>query len=455
MRYAISGSDPPNDEVNEENQQYELVATSKHFGSNMSLEAHLEFLASLRGDGTPISERTFEEENLVRADELGVRSYWAGIPNMILELADEMVSEHGPHMTGDPLLVADWPTPNAVKEGEQQQAAAPQNLHEYLQRSFDLFKVGEIVRKRCGGLSGIPTKGLMNLEEAVENRIVKLGREALRDLLGDHPIVCVDTGVVNELALAIVIASLDENNKVSAHATKYFFKTATRYAESGVDAVIDEANEENKEYELVAMSEHSGSTMDYEEYNDFLNTVKEKGTPILDRNFDEKHLKRKHELANRVRSFWAGIPNMILALVDEMVSRYGPHMKGAPLLVFGKPTFEAAKKGKRAAAPKKLLEYLQRFFAIVTVGEYNTSKLCPCCAKEMERFNTCGYRLWTCKHGCMGQEGTKAEGKPLVVNKDYSAAINFFKIMSHLIVTGSRPEAFQPTQTTAPSSPGS
>jgi hypothetical protein len=90
-------------------------------------------------------------------------------------------------------------------------------------------------------------------------------------------------------------------------------------------------------------------------------------------------------------------------------------------------------------------------FAVVLIGECRTSKLCPGCEKELKKFSRKDFRLWECTHGCKGigtkeVNGKRASDCPLVVNKDYSAGINFFKILSHLIATGSRPDAFNQTQ---------
>ena len=96
----------------------------------------------------------------------------------------------------------------------------------------------------------------------------------------------------------------------------------------------------------------------------------------------------------------------------------------------------AKSQGAQQLSPQENRQVVGAFFHI---GEYNTSKLCPCCLKPLERFGKKGYRLWQCKHGCKRGDGDGA----LVVNKDRSACLNFLRIMTCLMVYGERLSCFK------------
>jgi hypothetical protein len=111
---------------------------------------------------------------------------------------------------------------------------------------------------------------------------------------------------------------------------------------------------------------------------------------------------------------------------------------------------QATMKGFRPCAPKKLLDNLKRFFAVIVIDEDMSSQLCPCCHKKLSRVGS-RYRLWKCTHGCkmnFKQRITKEKDKfkegigPLIVNKDVSAGVNFFYIFVMTMATGERPLEF-------------
>jgi hypothetical protein len=118
--------------------------------------------------------------------------------------------------------------------------------------------------------------------------------------------------------------------------------------------------------------------------------------------------------------------------------------KGAPIIVIGKPTFNASMKGHRAAPPKKLIQFLARFFTIITVDEHGTSKNCSQCMKPLRQVGK-STRIWECTGGCK----RKDENGPLIVNKDRSAALGMLLIFATLLATGSRPDVYIPMDVTA------
>jgi hypothetical protein len=117
-------------------------------------------------------------------------------------------------------------------------------------------------------------------------------------------------------------------------------------------------------------------------------------------------------------------------------------LRGAPILIIGRPTFKSSMKGHRASNPQAIIEYLKRFFAVIVISEYNTSKLCPCCHQYLkQKPKTKGTRIWQCVKGC---KSLKKPDQMLTVNKDVSAAVNIFTIFITLLMTGKRLAAFSP-----------
>lgn len=239
------------------------------------------------------------------------------------------------------------------------------------------------------------------------------------------------------------------------------------------------------------MAKNHGRTLNAEEYDSYKTTFGQESGPLIANNWSDEVLKAKLFLDNRKRSHWATIPNSILALVDAITLAHFDKanedfekkeqerkrlaaflkdfcdetvantlleqfdfdftawkeltlskLKGVPILVIGIPTFQSSMKGKRSSCPKAIIEYLKRFFPVVMINEFNTSKLCPCCHEYLvHKQGTKGTRVWECKHGC---KSPKHPEKSLIVNKDVSAALNIFTIFITLLSTGKRPSAFAP-----------
>ena len=96
-------------------------------------------------------------------------------------------------------------------------------------------------------------------------------------------------------------------------------------------------------------------------------------------------------------------------------------------------------KGQRSCCPAKIVDFLSRFFFVVLLNEYNTSKKCPNCEQDLTlKPRQKGYRLWICLNGCLRSDGKGV----LEVNKDKSAGLCFFKIVVHLVAFGERPSNF-------------
>ena len=295
------------------------------------------------------------------------------------------------------------------------------------------------MRPEKKGLSSmIGARGKLWLEHAIKEGKVLLGNDVLTSILHKHTILSIDLGVDNELTVTIISAK-DTPEGIKSVAAPYSFPTAMRYRDAGIDARIRERQTNaNKESEA-ALSKDHGRTGDPEKYKTHMDTFDEYGWALLLENFSDENLQLTAELENRKRSYLCGVASMMLALADAMEEGNGRQREGAPIILMGNPKFSGTMRRKRPAAPKALVEYLQRFFAVIMIDEHNTSKLCSGCDKELTLVDTKSFRIWRCDNGC---KNTK--GKALVVNKDVSAGLNFFKIFTHLMVHGERPAPFCP-----------
>ena len=304
---------------------------------------------------------------------------------------------------------------------------------------------------------------------------MELGEEALEELY-NHPFVCMDPGRKNDAGVVALAATKQADGTTLVQGKKHLFVSDMRYKMTGVDALIDDPELKPDAQDMKALSQRHGRKRDAESYKTFTGVFRDKGNNIRKLNRDPRVLRKKRWMKNRTRSYWCSMVSMILALASSIVD-YKCDLEGrAPIIVFGNPTFKASAKRQRSGAPKKLLRYLKRFFTVVVIGEYNTSKLCPRCQGELDLIDPKGTRMWKCPscrshcekplYGVGGERnaatlfGLNPEfpprewpppviEHPFIVNKDISAALNMFHIFYHLIATGERPAAFSPKKTVA------
>ena len=115
-------------------------------------------------------------------------------------------------------------------------------------------------------------------------------------------------------------------------------------------------------------------------------------------------------------------------------------------------------RGSRGNACTILEKFLAQFYLVLTVDEYNTSKLCPRCHQETEFFNKKQeIRTKKCSH-CKTEwnemfdpktkekwkEGKKRELEYWAYDRDFGASVNFYFIARFYAVTGLRPIHFSP-----------
>ena len=308
-----------------------------------------------------------------------------------------------------------------------------------------VLQLSQVAGKRLTGtgLSSIRgARGLLWLEKAIRERRVLIGPKAMLDVVGRHTIVCVDLGIVNEMSLSVIVAKVDENGHVTCRYLNHLFRTVARYTDSGVEVYVRDRRLDVSKFDLEALANFHGRKLSAEEYEKYVDVITSAtvGEAILADNYSEENLDKRAKLENRKRSHWCAMLNTILALVDaaerKQLTPEEMESRGAPIIVVGRPTFKSSMRRKRPAAPKKIIDYLKRFFAVVVIDEFNTSKLCHKCHRQLQRHSTRGYRLWKCS------KCKDAKGGNLVVHKDISATLAMFKIFTYLLATGARPPQY-------------
>lgn len=97
-------------------------------------------------------------------------------------------------------------------------------------------------------------------------------------------------------------------------------------------------------------------------------------------------------------------------------------------------------KGLRRLVSKKYTTYL--------VDEFNTSKICTWCEKELKNKSVGGRSIYRCRmcEGCLSRE-SKLEIRRFI-NRDINGAMNILKCLKGWITDKSRPRSLQRTATT-------
>jgi ribosomal protein L37AE/L43A len=219
----------------------------------------------------------------------------------------------------------------------------------------------------------------------------------------------------------------------------------SKYSGAGVDDFIRDKAERSVYLQEAFrdLAENHSKTIDSDQNALHEEAFNKSGQKVLDHNYQESELEYSKKLKNRKKAHYAQIGNTILAFVDAMESKYGKK-EGVPIILLGIPTFSGSMPGLRPSAPKKVVEITARHFCVIMIDEYLTSQLCPCCNKFLIQVSTKSKRIWRCDSCTVPVPGDPSRVKPLIVNKDVSASLNFFTIFACLLWTGTRPNVFMP-----------
>lgn len=96
-----------------------------------------------------------------------------------------------------------------------------------------------------------------------------------------------------------------------------------------------------------------------------------------------------------------------------------------PVIVMGRDEGKGqGVRGTRGHCSTALQTFLAQFFLILTVGEHNTTKLCPCCHRETVFAKRSEIRSKKCKHGC-GWKDTNGIHHDFCYDRDFGAVSDF------------------------------
>ena len=99
---------------------------------------------------------------------------------------------------------------------------------------------------------------------------------------------------------------------------------------------------------------------------------------------------------------WALEQKFLFEMLDSIKHTFGS-MGGSkpPVIVLGRDGGHGqGVRGTRGNYSGVLLKFLAEFFLVLTVGEHNTTKMCPCCHKESVFAKRSEIRSKKCEHGC-------------------------------------------------------
>jgi hypothetical protein len=256
-----------------------------------------------------------------------------------------------------------------------------------------------------------------------------------------------DAGITVELTGSAIVATMT-NQGIEADVAFFEVPSGSKY--EAVDPYVDQ-KVQDMEYLQPDMEElkiNHGQTVDPVAYQKHLDAFHENGKRIHGFNSKPKNLKKADRKNRKKQGHYIKQAFKSLQLACAMMSgKEG--LTGAPIILWGIPTFNPCMKGFRATAPKKLIKFFSKFFMVIMVNEHMSSQNCPNCLKKLVLITNSRTRKWRCDHGCkmnIKPRGSAVLGQVnLVVNKDEGATCNFFTIFCCLMITGKRPRQFLPS----------
>ena len=298
------------------------------------------------------------------------------------------------------------------------------------------------------GLRGIKgAKGILYLEKEVQAGKIKIGTGALKDILHNHVVLSFDAGLIVEVTGSVIAATMT-NDGIEADVAFFDLPSGSKYDD--VDPYVDQKQKE-MEYlqpDMEELKTNHGKTVDPVAYEEHLKAFEKYGKKIHGFNSKRKNKKRANRKNRKKQGHYMKQALKALQMACAIMKDKRPGINGAPIILWGNPTFNPCMKGFRATAPKKLIKFFSKYFLIIMVNEHMSSQNCPNCLEKLVLMPNSRTRKWRCDRGCKMNNkprGEDVQGQDqLVVNKDKSATCNFFTIFCCLMVTGKRPKKFIP-----------
>jgi hypothetical protein len=136
-----------------------------------------------------------------------------------------------------------------------------------------------------------------------------------------------------------------------------------------------------------------------------------------------QHQKTRAKAQSRV---WAREQEFLHEMLRSIQSTF-QQMDGSkcPVIVMGRDGGKGkGVRGTRGHCSTALQTFLAQFFLILTVDEFNTTKLCPCCHQETVFAKRSEIRSKKCKHGC-GWKDSDGHHHDFCYDRDFGAVSDF------------------------------
>jgi hypothetical protein len=173
--------------------------------------------------------------------------------------------------------------------------------------------------------------------------------------------------------------TFNDNQKLEGKFIKQLFTAEAKYRNSGHATFTEEylKSKDIIEKHAAAISVNSGRTYDSEKHEAFVKTFNEHGYKILAENSKPQMSQLRNNLKKNKQRQMFELVNILVAHAEAIRGS----RKGVPIIVVGNPTFSPTVKGKRSVSSKSLLRWLSKFFVVLVVDEYNTSKVIHRCSE--------------------------------------------------------------------------
>jgi hypothetical protein len=157
-------------------------------------------------------------------------------------------------------------------------------------------------------------------------------------------------------------------------------------------------------------------------------------------NFVRKQYKARSKAQGKVRAketkYLRSVRDRIQSKFDEMGGK-----KGIILLGADGGTGQGVR-GTRGFFTQKIVAYLAQYFLILTLGEHNTTKLCPCCHEETDFANNWEIRSKMCA-SCLSEPTAGGVQFAFAYDRDFGAAVNLYYFAQFMVASGGwRPREF-------------
>lgn len=295
-------------------------------------------------------------------------------------------------------------------------------------------------------------RGLIPLEKALEEGTIRTGLEAAKSLFDNRLIFSIDSGVKN-----IIGGHVSKGSFVHQHSTdpqsqavnfeynwlKILKTSANYYYATNIDKHMNKCGDiyKDAEEDILDLSQHHARTLDVDEFKSHQEAFQRQSQKLFEKASEPGKLKMDRRLRSAKQRYLNDFISTVYALDEEFQKRCNLERTKAPVIIFGDSLTTNGMKNHRSVPSIALLNYLKRFFLVLTVDEYNTSQKCPKCWGQLKDAE--GIRIKKCPNEECQSTASDGTVFPFHVNRDVSASTNLFAIALHLVSGLGRPKPFE------------